>query len=212
MNMKLIFSMLILSIITSCASNPNKVYAQVDVSDNVVLHGSEQVVKSVVAIPLPKTSSSTFSLLPKSFKINEQDAIIDFDEFKGSYKLFEFGADRGDSFTIKLASMCDCFGFNKQILVPIAYVVNKRGVAVKTDTTNIVNRLGFISFSLKGDAPENGKYYLVVAANNGKPGSKSGVGEAKIDGYKPTGIMLSNRSHPYGKIIPSYTLENANNK
>ena len=190
-------------ILSGCAANPNKLYQEIDSSTSVIPHGSIDVITKQNTIELPTTIHGV-SFSRDTFHITHEDPIIDFGSYKSNYKLFSFSLSEGDHFQVSITSICDCFGFNKMILVPNAYVIDSSGNTIDTSLVNGGATLSTVGYILDGVATKNDNYYLVYAANNSKPGSSVAVEQAKMSGYVPTGIYVSNSSNPYGKIMPSY--------
>lgn len=205
MKFKLVIICCIAALTMGCAANPKKLYSKIDSNQSSVMHGSPSVIANATSIPLPTTIHGV-SLGRKRFDITQEDPVIDFGIYKSNYKLFHFDLEKGDKYHISISSFCDCLGFDKRILVPNTYVIDSDGKTVETTMQNKVASLGIVEFILQGEANESGKYYLVFAANNSNPGARIGVDEAKVNGYIPTGIILSNSSNPYGKIMPSFEI------
>ncbi len=192
-----------MGLLVGCAANPEKMYAEISQSDRAVAYDSVDVIKKASAIELPKTIHG-MSFKRESFHITAEDPVIDFGDYKSNYKLFAFHLNANDTFRISVMSLCQCLGFDKRILVPKTYVIDEQASPVAIESSERMDSLGSISYGIKGKVSQTGTYYLVVAANNSSLGSGVSTEETMMDGYKPTGIMISNKSNPYGKVMVSY--------
>ncbi|MEZ9525666.1 hypothetical protein [Enterovibrio norvegicus] len=204
MKFRIILLLMLLGVLSGCATSPGSAYISVDTVENVAIYGEKSVIDNASPIPLEITDPGVIFI--STVGIHKDDPVIDFGDYKSHYKLFEFKASKGENFRIRIFSKCDCLGFRKFILVPELYVADANGSIIETNVINVHSELSHISLELEGSATYSGDYYLVFGANNSKPGKNIGVGEAKVNGYIPTGLILSNSSHPYGDVATSYEI------
>jgi len=193
-----------IALLTGCASSsPSTLYSLLSKSSEKIALANVEVIKNTTAIPLPSKVHG-FSLERESFEITSRDSLIDFGDYKSNYKLFSFQMNKGDVFRIEVISFCDCLGFDKRILVPVAYVFNENGEKIdhRIVSAGATSGVAIVDVNIEAKAPLNGKYYLLVAANNSKPGRVVG-GELLLPDGRP---LITNKSNPYGKIMPSYEL------
>ena len=207
MKVRAIFIAILIYLVTGCASNPGTLYSSIDSAEKAIPYGSIDVILGASPIDLPETIHG-LSFSRKRFDITSSDPVIDFGKYKANYKLFQLKLEKDEQYKIHVVSFCDCLGFDKRILVPNAYVIDSQGETVDTTMSSQAASLSSAGFHLQGKALESGMYYLVFSANNSRPGATIGIEEAKVNGYVPTGIIVANKSNPYGKIMPSYEIVN----
>lgn len=205
MKLRLVIVAIVFGLIAGCATSPKQAYMATQKISQFSKYGEKEVVSNAEKIPLPTTIHG-ISFSRKSFEIVKEDPVIDFGDYKSHYKLFNFKANKGETFRISIMSLCDCLGFRKFILVPNVYVADSDGNFIETKITKSTSSLSSVELILDGQAAYNGEYHLVIAANNSSPGQNVAAGQAMANGYIPTGIYVSNSSHPYGKVIPSFEI------
>lgn len=210
MNFKHSYLYTVIVFLSACASSPSALYSSLSNPDKTVATTNAEVIKKTHATSLP-VKIHGFSLGRESYEITADDPIIDFEAFKSNYKLFSFKVDRGDKFRVEVISFCDCLGFDKRILVPIAYIFNESGKEIEQNiVAGGVYGVATASVTIEASASESGQYYLLVGANNSNPGEIVGSEDLMLYGVAysviPTGIPIINKSNPYGKIMPSYEL------
>jgi hypothetical protein len=152
------------TLLAGCQSTAKKDYSLLLNSDKVALTNIEAIENSA-AITL-NTSKSTEA------KIAINDSVIQFGKYRSNYKLFEFDGIKGDSYSIELRSLCNCLGFNKTVLYPVAYIIDEEGDVINDKPTQF--RQGSMGFSYptnihgiwSGSFPKTSKYYFLVAADN----------------------------------------------
>lgn len=189
----ILFSIFVI-ILAGCARNHPPPSLTNNPQNSVISEfGSIDVLKSAKVDVLP--------LEGKKYSIQPHDPIVNFGEYMSNYKVFSMDLSEGGSFNVDITSICSCVGLNKRILVPRAYVVNADGNVIETKASKYRAELSFVGYSLSGTVKTDGKYYLVVAANNSNPGKPVAMDTVQVNGYIPTGIRISNNSSPYGRLI-----------
>jgi hypothetical protein len=109
---------------------------------------------------------------PTEAKVALNDSVIQFGKYRSNYKLFEFDGVKGSAYTIELRSLCDCLGFSKTVLYPVAYIIDDEGTIINDKPVQLGQ--GSMGFSYpmnihgiwSGSFPKTSKYYFLVAADN----------------------------------------------
>lgn len=161
-----VFGALILtsSLLVGCQSTAKKDYSHLLNSNKVALTNSEAIQNST-AITLNPSK-------PTEAKVALNDSVIQFGKYRSNYKLFEFDGVKGNTYTIELRSLCDCLGFSKTVLYPVAYIIDDEGAIINDKPVQLgQGSMGF-SYPMNihgiwtGSFPETSKYYFLVAADN----------------------------------------------
>ncbi len=161
-----IFGFLFVSytLLAGCQSTAKKDYSQLLNSNNVALTNSEAIDNS--------TAIALNSSKPTETKITLKDSVIQFGKYRSNYKLFEFNGIKSAAYSIELRSLCDCLGFSKTVLYPVAYIIDDKGAIINDKPTQLGQ--GSMGFSYpmnihgiwSGTFPKTSKYYFLVAADN----------------------------------------------
>ena len=151
---------------------------------------------------------------PVNSSIDEDDPMASLEisgkSIRTHYELYAFDGKKDRSFTIALFSYCDCLGFRKFLMLPHVEVFDRHGTVVSgpprsmrdappglVDAYHVIGTWG-------GKIPEDGIYFVLVAADNrcigGSAGTVKGHGSA---GTLPVGMTLKAHHHPFG----AYTLK-----
>lgn len=207
------FALLIvmLFVLNGCTTMPpNELYKKIINTADKTANTNLEIINNAKAISLPKTIHG-FSLNRESFRITEDDPIVDLDKFKSNYKLFSFVMGENANFEIKILSLCDCFGFDKRILSPVIDIITENGDSLKNISVDKGYNAAAISLNIKGKSTTKGKYYLLVAADNSSVGKKlAGSTRSVIVGITaapiPFTAKYSSTINPFGKFIPSYEI------
>jgi hypothetical protein len=166
MNKFKVFGVLFVSytLLVGCQSTAKKDYSQLLNSNNVALTNSEAIDNS--------TAITLNSSKPTETKITLKDSVIQFGKYRSNYKLFEFNGIKSAAYSIELRSLCDCLGFSKTVLYPVAYIIDDKGAIINDKPAQLGQ--GFMGFLYpmnihgiwSGTFPKTSKYYFLVAADN----------------------------------------------
>lgn len=152
------------TLLTGCQSTAKKDYGQLLNSNKVAFTNSEAIENSKAIILNPSSETEA--------KITLDDSVIQFGKYRSNYKVFEFQGDKGREYAIELRSLCDCLGFSKTVLYPIAYIIDNEGNVINDKPVHIgQGSMGFsypmnIHGKWSGTFSKTGKYYFLVAADN----------------------------------------------
>ncbi|MBO9492428.1 hypothetical protein J7384_18850 [Endozoicomonas sp. G2_1] len=152
------------ALLVGCQSTAKKDYGQLLNSNKVALTNGEAIENSTAIILNPSK--------PTEAKVTLNDSIIQFGKYRSNYKLFEFDGTKGSVYTIELRSLCDCLGFSKTVLYPVAYIIDDEGTIINDKPVKLGQ--GSMGFSYpmnihgiwSGTLPKTSKYYFLVAADN----------------------------------------------
>jgi len=152
------------TILTGCQSTAKKDYGQL-LNSNKVAFTNNEAIENSTAITLSPSK-------PIEAKIALNDSIIQFGKYRSNYKLFEFEGIKGKGYTVELRSLCDCLGFSKTVLYPVAYIIDNEGTIINDKPVQLGQ--GSMGFSYpmnihgiwSGSFPKTSKYYFLVAADN----------------------------------------------
>lgn len=152
------------TLIAGCQSTAKKDYGQL-LSSNKVAFTNNEAIEHATAITLDPSK-------PIEAKIELNDSVIQFGKYRSNYKLFEFDGVKSGDYTIELRSLCDCLGFSKTVLYPVAYIIDNEGTIINDKPVQLGQ--GSMGFSYpmnihgvwSGSFPKTSKYYFLVAADN----------------------------------------------
>ncbi|SDN10730.1 hypothetical protein SAMN04489799_1093 [Pseudomonas azotoformans] len=196
MMFKHLFSAVLFLLATGCTNSPSTAHQEQSNSPVLgVAHSFEQAVQQAHSTPLPINRG----LFPERWAIGATDPRLDVGQSLGHYRVFDFQLRKGQTYVINVISMCNnlCFGFSKTILKPRLAVVDTQGNVV-ADHLAGQNPL---TVEWTGVAPADGKYFLVVAADNQTPGATVLTVNAPVPGHTAMTVPVGMASAPYGKVI-----------
>lgn len=192
---RFLIAFLMLSL-TGCAANLKREYQdQIQNSTTPIAHSFSQAIQQASSTPLP----IGWEVFPEKWEIGSADPRLAVDQEPGSYRVFDFQLRKGQAYIIHLRSMCNnmCLALLNTALKPRVAVVNAQGDLIAD------HLLSENSMTIKwsGVAPSDGKYFLIVAADNQAPG------EFFYYAYKSIspGMIVSDamRSAPFG-VVTAY--------
>ncbi len=127
------------------------------------------------------------------------DPRLEVGQVLGNYRIFDFQLRKGQTYVINVISMCNnmCFGFSKTILKPRLAVVDAQGNVI-ADHLAGSNPL---TVEWSSVAPADGKFFLIVAADNQALGQLVYTTNAPVPGYTGMTVPIGMASAPFGKVI-----------
>jgi len=191
--------------VASCATSEKVLYERIQSNEQTSVKTNVEALSASKIIPLPK-GTNWFPITGEDFDIEQSDPIFAFPDYLSNYKIFSFSGDIDDKFQIKVWSSCDCLGFDKRILVPVTYVFDETGKVIDYEVVGAKSDIGHIFYKVIGSFESSSKLFLFVGADNSRVGKTMGTGEAMVDGYKPTGIIVRSTSNPYGEFSVEHVL------
>ncbi|MCD5989802.1 hypothetical protein KDX30_18065 [Pseudomonas sp. CDFA 553] len=192
---RFLIAFLMLSL-AGCAANLKREYQdQLRNSTTLIAYSFKQAIQQASSTPLP----IGWEVFPKKWEISGTDPRLAVDQEPGSYRVFDFQLKKGQAYVIQLRSMCNymCLALLNTALKPRVAVVNAQGDLI---VDHLLNDNSMI-IKWSGVAPYDGKYFLIVAADNQAPG------EFFYYAYKSIspGVIVSDAmiSAPFG-VVTAY--------
>jgi len=196
-----LFIGLILSLFAGCAASPKGVYKSLSAAD------SDSVAYNVVdaisfARPIEISNKKKIEI-----KLEEGDPIIGLDvgrPFKSYYKLIQFEGNSGELVSFNITSLCQCYTvFRETIVYPIAFILNSDGQVLSSNPIKWKRKHDFLLTGLQlqgmweAELPEDGKYFLLIAADNSYVGLTLAINYPLLIPDSPETYILSS---PSGKV------------
>ncbi|MCK6188169.1 MULTISPECIES: hypothetical protein [unclassified Pseudomonas] len=193
--LKSLLSVIVISFLTGCTNHSAINQEAVSSSTTPIAHSFEQAIQLASATPLPVDRG----LFPERWEIGATDPRLEVGQAPGNYRVFDFKLRKGQTYVINVISMCNnmCFGFSKTILKPRVTLVDAQGNLV-ADHLEGQNPL---AIEWSGVAPADGRYFLIIAADNDKPGATVLTVNAPVPGYTGMTVPVGMASAPFGKVI-----------
>lgn len=186
-------------LLTACASNPQKAYEQsVKAGTSPMAKTTLEAIHNTQAIPLPLVSG----LLAPQWPISADEPRMDFGSSISNYRVFSLSLKKGERYTLNVNSLCHepCSGLNKLVLKPRALLLDAYGTVIANKPTSAAAVVGQISLSWDGEAPEDGTYYLLVAADNDALGETIVIDDVWVNNSPLMAVNVDMLSAPFGNI------------
>ncbi len=186
-------------LLTACASNPQKIYEQsVKAGSSPMARNTLEAIHNTRAIPLPLASG----LLAPQWPIGADEPRMDFGSSISNYRVFSLSLKKGEHYTLNVNSLCHdpCSGLNKLALKPRALLLDAYGTVIANKPTSAAAVVGQINLSWDGEAPEDGTYYLLVAADNDTLGETIVIDDVWVNNSPLMAVNVGMQSSPFGKI------------
>ncbi|OLU19038.1 hypothetical protein BVH01_06040 [Pseudomonas sp. PA1(2017)] len=142
----------------ACSSAPHS--SAPDVQDRIVRSNLEAIHNAqVVPLPLDPQSSVPHGIA--------SDASMQFGSSLSNYRVYSLKLKQGERYRLNVNSLCDhtCMGINKFALKPRAVLMDAYGTVIPNKPARPSAVIGMTSMGWDGEAPEDGTYYLLVAAD-----------------------------------------------
>jgi hypothetical protein len=186
-------------LLTACASNQQTVYQQaVKSGSSPVAKTTLEAIHNTQAIPLPFDTG----LLTPQWPISADEPRLDFGSSISNYRVFSLELKKGESYSLNVNSLCQkpCISFNKLALKPRALLLDAYGTVIAANPSRASAVVGQISLSWEGEAPEDGTYYLLVAADNDDLGETIVIDDVWVNNSPLMAVKVGMHSAPFGKI------------
>ncbi|MDA7086092.1 hypothetical protein PH586_06805 [Pseudomonas sp. SA3-5] len=157
-----------------------------------------EAIHNVQAIPLPLNPG----LQPPTWQIGADQPRLDFGSSISNYRVFSLELKKGEHYALNVNSLCHnaCLGFNKFALKPRALLLDAYGTVIASQPTRASGLVGQISLGWDGEAPEDGTYYLLVAADNDDIGKTIVIDDIWINNSPLMAVNVGMHSAPFGQI------------
>jgi hypothetical protein len=106
--------------------------------------------------------------LPAKWSITANEPRMDFGAAISNYRVFSLQLKKGERYTLNLSTPCnsECLGASKFALKPRALLLDSYGSVIANTPSRAATVVGQASLGWDGEAPEDGTYYLLVAADH----------------------------------------------
>lgn len=190
-----------LFIFLGCAASPQSLYDSIEsVESNNVAYKFGEAIKCGQAEEISPSDIVEFELGTGNPVIE----LANGHEYRTFYKLFEFTGSAGSTVSFKIMASCSCISvFRETIVYPVAYIFDNHGNVLTSDPREWERKHDFILTGLtyeglwEAKIPEDGKYFLLVAADNSFVGVVLGINYLLILPDSPETYILSS---PSGKV------------
>ena len=186
-------------LLAACASDPRTLYQEsVKAGNSPIAKSTLEAIHNTQAIPLPLSPG----LLAEQWPIGANEPRLDFGSSISNYRVFSLELKKGERYTLNVDSLCNkpCISFNKLALKPRALLLDAYGTVIAHKPSRASAVVGQISLSWDGEAPEDGTYYLLVAANNDNPGETIVIDDVWLNNSPLMAVPVDMQSSPFGKI------------
>jgi hypothetical protein len=192
---------IMLLIFLGCATSPQSVYDSIEsVGSNNVAYKFSEAIK-------PGQAEEIFPNDIVEFELGTGNPVIELANghaYRTFYRLFEFRGSAGSTVSFKILAPCKCISvFRETIVYPVAYIFDNDGNVLTSDPMEWERKHDFILTGLtyeglwEAKIPEDGKYFLLVAADNSFVGVVLGINYPLILPDSPETYILSS---PSGKV------------
>lgn len=191
-------------LLTGCVQNPTKTYSE--------LQQSTRVLSLKQALTLGSSHSAALPGTERRFRISGESGLVEENGLRGNFEIIEFKKDGQGPVRINVQSLCDCFGFNKYVMVPKIFLADATGALVNVESlrsyvasptwskpASVIS--GWYVANLNG-----GRYKLLVMADNSQIENKltgptdssvSVVGRGVVVAESYTTVLTA---HPFGEF------------
>lgn len=146
----------------ACSSAPHSSSVQSAPADyDSIVRSNLEAIHNAQVVPLPLTTHSSLPL-GKAGNANMQ-----FGSSLSNYRVYSLQLKQGERYRLNVNSLCDhtCMGINKFALKPRAVLMDAYGTVIPTKPARPSTVIGMTTLGWDGEAPEDGTYYLLVAAD-----------------------------------------------
>jgi hypothetical protein len=157
-----------------------------------------EAIHNTQAIPLPVNSD----LLTGQWPISADEPRMDFGSSISNYRVFSLTLKKGEPYSLNVQSLCKkpCVSFNKLALKPRAMLLDSYGAIIASKPSRASAVVGQINLSWDGEAPEDGTYYLLVAADNDNLGETIVIDDVWVNNSPLMAVKVGMHSAPFGRI------------
>lgn len=186
-------------LLTACVSSPQALYQEsVKAGHSPMASTTLEAIHNTQAIPLPISSE----LLAPQWPISADEPRLDFGSSISNYRVFSLQLKKGEPYRLNVQSLCQhpCRSFNKLAVKPKAMLLDSYGAIIASKPSRASALVGQVNLSWEGEAPEDGTYYLLVAADNDKPGETIVIDDVWVNNSPLMAVKVGMASSPFGRI------------
>ncbi|MCW2291738.1 hypothetical protein M2262_001788 [Pseudomonas sp. BIGb0408] len=144
----------------ACSSAPQS-SSTTTTDHNSIVRSNLEAIHNAQVVPLPLNPHSS---LPRGKAGN---ASMQFGSSLSNYRVYSLQLKQGERYRLNVNSLCDhtCMGINKFALKPRAVLMDAYGTVIPNKPARPATVIGMSTLGWDGEAPEDGTYYLLVAAD-----------------------------------------------
>ena len=191
-------------LLTGCVQNPTKTYSELQQSTRVL--SLRQALSRGGSQPEIRRGTE------QRFRISGESGLVEEGGVRGNFEIIEFKKDDQGPVRITVQSLCDCFGFNKYVMVPKIYLADATGALVYVEPQRSYvasptwGKPASVISSWYAANLSVGKYKLLVMADNSQIENKltgptntsvSVVGRGTVVAETYTTVLTA---HPFGEF------------
>lgn len=194
-----LFTLAACLLLGACAGNPQTVYERsVQAGSSPIATSTLEAIHNTQAIPLPVNPGQ----FPPRWSIGAEQPRLDFGSSISNYRVFSLQLKKGERYRLNVDSLCSnaCLGINKFALKPRALLLDAYGAVIATQPSRSSTAPGQISLGWDGEAPEDGTYYLLVAADNEDLGKAIVIDDVWVNNSPLMAVEVGLHSSPFGRI------------
>lgn len=183
----------------ACASNPQATYQQdVLAGSSPMANSALEAIHTTQAIPLPLNPG----LLAPQWPISADEPRLDFGSSISNYRIFSLRLKKGEHYSLNVRSLCNkpCMGVSKFALKPRAMLLDAYGTVIADKPSSASALIGQLNLRWEGEAPEDGTYYLLVAADNDDLGQTIVIDDVWVNNSPLMAVKVDMHSSPFGTI------------
>lgn len=145
----------------ACSSAPHSAQAPAAADQDSIVRSNLEAIHNAQVVPLPLDPQSA---VPHGIAGN---ANMQFGSSLSNYRVYSLKLKQGERYRLNVNSFCDhtCMGINKFALKPRAVLMDAYGTVIPNKPARPSTVIGMTSMGWDGEAPEDGTYYLLVAAD-----------------------------------------------
>lgn len=145
----------------ACSSAPQPSPAPLPADQDSIVRSNLEAIHNAQVVPLPLDPNSN---VPHGLA---SDASMQFGSSLSNYRVYSLKLKQGERYRLNVTSLCDhtCLGINKFALKPRAVLMDAYGTVIPNKPARPSTVIGMTSMGWDGEAPEDGTYYLLVAAD-----------------------------------------------
>lgn len=166
-----------------------------------VVQSPRAAVQSAKPVPLERGQRTPL-------KLTHSDRVVRIGATRSYFKVVSLSVDSPRTVRIQVTSMCDCFGFNKYLVVPLIEMFDSNGQDVALPSPDVESEQADMSNPLRLVAtwmfpvPAAGTYRILVAADNARAGSTvaTASGSNVSLGLLPALVRIGVKAAPVGDL------------
>lgn len=145
----------------ACSSAPQSSSSTQVAEHSSIARSNLEAIHNAQVVPLPLDPHSRLQH-GKAGNANMQ-----FGSSLSNYRVYSLQLKQGERYRLNVNSLCDhtCMGINKFALKPRAVLMDAYGTVIPNKPARPSTVIGMTSLGWDGEAPEDGTYYLLVAAD-----------------------------------------------